>query len=43
MAWGTTEDNRFGAHEFRDYVAEIKAEPYICANLGTGCWDEAQQ
>jgi alpha-L-arabinofuranosidase len=43
MAWGTIEDNRFGTHEFLDYVAEIGAEPYICANLGTGSWDESQQ
>ncbi len=43
MAWGTIEDNRFGTHEFLDYVAKIGAEPYICANLGTGTWDEAQQ
>jgi alpha-L-arabinofuranosidase len=43
MAWGTIEDNRFGTHEFLDYVARIDAEPYICANLGTGTWDEAQQ
>src|SRR5579884_2931419 len=31
MAWGTIEDNRFGTHEFLDYVARIGAEPYICA------------
>ena len=43
MAWGTIEDNRFGTHEFLDYVSRIGAEPYICANLGTGSWDEAQQ
>lgn len=43
MAWGTIEDNRFGTHEFLDYVTEINAEPYICANFGTGTWDEAQQ
>lgn len=43
MAWGTIEDNRLGTHEFLDYVARIGAEPYICTNLGTGTWDEAQQ
>src|SRR3954449_13243085 len=43
MAWGTVEDNRFGTHEFLDYVGRIGAEPYICTNLGTGSWDEAQQ
>ena len=43
MAWGTVEDNRFGTHEFMDYVEQIGAEPYICLNLGTGSWIEAQQ
>ena len=43
MAWGTVEDNRFGTHEFLDYIGKTGAEPYICANLGTGSWDEAQQ
>lgn len=43
MAWGTVENNRFGTHEFLDYVQQIGAEPYICLNLGTGSWTEAQQ
>jgi alpha-N-arabinofuranosidase len=43
MAWGTIEDNRFGTHEFLDYVERMGTEPYICTNLGTGSWDEAQQ
>lgn len=43
MAWGNIETNRFGTHEYLDYVEKIGAEPYICANLGTGTWDEAQQ
>jgi alpha-L-arabinofuranosidase len=43
MAWGTVENNRFGTHEFLDYVQEIGAEPYICLNLGTGTWNMAQQ
>ena len=43
MAWGTVENNRFGTHEFMDYVAQVGAEPYICLNLGTGSWTEAQQ
>lgn len=43
MAWGTVEDNRFGTHEALDYINKAGAEPYICANLGTGSWDEAQQ
>jgi alpha-N-arabinofuranosidase len=43
MAWGTVETNRFGTHEFLDYVERIGAQPYICTNLGTGTWTEAQQ
>ena len=43
MAWGTVEDNRFGTHEFMDYVEKVGAEPYICFNLGTGSWSDAQQ
>jgi len=43
MAWGTVESNRFGTHEFLDYAEQLKTEPYICANLGTGTWSEAQQ
>jgi alpha-N-arabinofuranosidase len=43
MAWGTVESNRFGTHEFLDYAAQTGAEPYICANLGTGSWVDAQQ
>jgi hypothetical protein len=43
MAWGTVESNRFGTHEFMKYVEMVGAEPYFCANLGTGTWTEAQQ
>ncbi len=43
MAWGTIEDNRFGTHEFLNYCDRLKTEPYVCANFGTGSWDEAQQ
>ena len=43
MAWGTVEDNRFGTNEFLHYCDVVKTKPYICANLGTGTWDEAQQ
>ena len=43
MAWGTVESNRFGTHEFLDYVRLTGSEPYICTNLGTGSWTEAQQ
>ena len=43
MAWGTVESNRFGTHEFLEYASMLGAEPYICTNLGTGTWEEAQQ
>jgi alpha-L-arabinofuranosidase len=43
MAWGTIESNRFGTHEFLTYCEMLKTEPYLCANFGTGTWDEAQQ
>jgi alpha-N-arabinofuranosidase len=43
MAWGTVETNRFGTHEFLNYSEMLGNEPYICANLGTGQWAEAQQ
>ncbi len=43
MAWGTVETNRFGTHEFLKYAEMMGTEPYVCANLGTGSWEEAQQ
>ena len=43
MAWHTIEDNRFGTHEFLRYCEVTRCEPYVCANLGTGSWTEAQQ
>ncbi len=43
MAWGTVESNRFGTHEFLKYTEMLGTEPYICCNLGTGTWTEAQQ
>ncbi len=43
MAWGTVESNRFGTHEFLEYAQMLGTEPYICCNLGTGTWTEAQQ
>ena len=43
LAWGTIEDNRFGTHEALDYCELMAIEPYICANLGTGTWSEAQR
>ncbi len=43
MAWGTVESNRFGTHEFLQYVELLGTKPYICCNLGTGTWQEAQR
>lgn len=43
MAWGTVESNRFGTHEFLQYAEMLGTESYICANLGTGTWNEVQQ
>src|SRR5579862_7192069 len=43
MAWGTVETNRFGTHEFMQYTELLGAQPYFCANLGTGTWTEVQQ
>lgn len=43
MAWGTVESNRFGTHEFLQYAEMLGTQPYVCANLGTGTWTEAQQ
>ena len=43
MAWSTVETNRFGTHEFLEYAEAVGAEPYICMNLGTGSWTEAQE
>lgn len=43
LAWGSVESNHFGTCEFLNYCELVKTEPYLCANLGTGTWDEAQQ
>jgi alpha-N-arabinofuranosidase len=43
MAWQTVEDNRFGTHDFLNYVEMLGIEPYLCTNFGTGTWVEAQQ
>ena len=34
LAWNDVESNRFGTDEFLRYAELIKAEPYICINLG---------
>jgi alpha-N-arabinofuranosidase len=40
---GVTEDNSFGTHEFLDFCELIGAEPYICANVGSGTIQEASE
>jgi alpha-N-arabinofuranosidase len=40
---GVTEDNSFGTHEFLDFCELIGAEPYICANVGSGTIQEAAE
>ncbi|MCC7367405.1 MAG: alpha-N-arabinofuranosidase [Chloroflexi bacterium] len=42
LAWGAEESNRFGTDEFLAYARELRTEPYICVNAGTGSIDEAQ-
>lgn len=37
---GVIEDNAFGTHEFMDLCEQIGAQPYICANVGTGTPEE---
>ncbi|MEJ2051477.1 MAG: alpha-N-arabinofuranosidase [Calditrichota bacterium] len=40
---GVTENNSFGTHEFLDFCELIGAEPYICANVGSGTVQEAAE
>jgi alpha-L-arabinofuranosidase len=42
LAWRAEESNRFGTDEFIEYCRALGAEPYICANMGSGTMDEAQ-
>ena len=42
LAWNDVETNRFGTDEFLRYAETIKAEPYICINLGLGTIDDAR-
>lgn len=39
-AWRVEESNEFGTDEFIAFCREIGAEPYICANAGTGTPEE---
>jgi len=40
---GVVESNHFGTHEFFDLCEQLDAEPYICANVGSGTVQEMQQ
>ncbi|MGC1107984.1 MAG: alpha-L-arabinofuranosidase C-terminal domain-containing protein [Candidatus Acidiferrales bacterium] len=40
-AWQEEESNRFGTDEFIEYCRKLGAEPYICANMGTGTMQDA--
>jgi alpha-L-arabinofuranosidase len=42
LAWNDVESNRFGTDEFLRYAETIKAEPYICVNLGLGTIGDAR-
>src|SRR5262245_44966470 len=42
LAWHAEESNRFGTNEFIQYCKVIGAQPYICVNMGSGTFDEAQ-
>jgi len=35
-AWNSTETNAFGTNEFLDWCREVKTEPLLAVNLGTG-------
>jgi len=34
--WDAEESNEFGTHEFFELCSQLKCEPYICGNLGSG-------
>jgi len=41
LAWEAVEPNQFGTHEFIEFCRLVGAEPYICANTGSGTAEEA--
>jgi len=41
LSWVKKEDNSFGTDEFINWCKEVKTEPYICVNMGTGTMEEA--
>jgi len=40
--WGLVDDNSFGTHEYIRFCKMIGAEPYFCANVGSGTVEEAR-
>lgn len=40
-AWKVVESNEFGTNEFLQYCRLLGAEPFLCANLGSGSMEEA--
>ncbi|MDR1398975.1 MAG: alpha-N-arabinofuranosidase [Treponema sp.] len=40
---GVTEDNSFGTHEFLELCEQLRCEPYICGNVGSGTVQELSQ
>lgn len=43
LAWGTTETNEVGIHEFDKWLKKVNAEMMMAVNLGTRGADEARQ
>jgi alpha-N-arabinofuranosidase len=43
LAWRVEEPNTFGTDEFIAWCREVGAEPFICANAGTGTPEEMAQ
>src|SRR5215207_1023101 len=41
LAWQSIETNQFGTNEFIDFCRELKVEPMMAVNLGTGNIAEA--
>jgi len=42
-AWRVEEPNTFGTDEFIEFCRRVSAEPYICANAGTGTEEEMSE
>lgn len=40
--WGAVDSNAFGTHEYIRFCEMIGAEPYFCANVGSGTVEEAR-